>query len=425
MKFVFTGLVALAVGIGVGALAFRSEAVRDDVRPPRDGVVSEPPRVPVDVELADARVASPAAAEPDARTSVASDVDADEALLSAALLAYARDGITSGWSARRDDAIPPSALDAGMARFEELVLEAPRTIGMELAEQRTRTELAEADARRGGAFALLELLMSGDGAPVLGLVEDVTAFDALFVRESPETTVDPARAKSGDPTEFEPGSTIRFPAGCFSIGNVLERGARATAAPDLTLAGSGMDATLLVLEEDLGSRGPIRRFEIRDCTIYTNDNYLFDHRQGPATVVLTRVRVVGFDKGSGASCALAMREGVVLQAVGCRFEGGYGGMPTAGTLFDIRNDGLVARFDDCVVARTAVDLRRLQPNVTLLFSGCRLEGLLYADGFDQQLVAHPGVALAGTTVEPYDPNLHGPLVRDLNELFPGWKGRLE
>ena len=45
-----------------------------------------------------------------------------------------------------------------MARFEELVLEAPRTIGMELAEQRTRTELAAEIVQDPGGWSAGALL---------------------------------------------------------------------------------------------------------------------------------------------------------------------------------------------------------------------------------------------------------------------------
>jgi len=71
---------------------------------------------------------------------------------------------------------------------------------------------------------------------------------------------------------------------------------------DVTMAGAGIDATMLVLGGDLGTRDSLRNFAIRDCTVHTNNHYLFDQRVKPAAVRFERVRVVGFDMGAGASC---------------------------------------------------------------------------------------------------------------------------
>lgn len=352
------------------------------------------------------------------------DAPSDE-LIGEALRAYAREQITAAWRGARNETIPDEDLALGLAQFEELVLSAPYTIGAQLAEQRTRSELLAADARRGGAFALLEKLDSGEGAPVLSLVHDTAAFDALFVREAPEHGVDLALAKKSSREELTDGSTFAFPAGCFLIDNLLERGSRSTAPKDFTIAGAGMDATLLVLDQDLGSRGPIRNFTLRDCTVHTDGNYLFDHRQGAATVTLERVRVVGFDSGAGGSCAISMREGVVLSARSCRFEGGFGRSPVHGHLLSHGNGAVIARFDDCTVERSALGLDSQSAKSTVLFAHCALIDVLDHTDPIHVVDQHPGIELVGTTLTRYEPVEGESLKRDLDELFPGWQQRLE
>jgi hypothetical protein len=115
---------------------------------------------------------------------------------------------------------------------------------------------------------------------------------------------------------------------------------------------------------------------------------------------------------------------VLLHVRDCRFEGGYGGAPEHGRLFDIHNDALVARLERCTVSRTKLELERLRPNVTVLFTGCLLEDLL--DRTDQGAVAdkHKGIELVDTLVTSYNEQTSGPLERDLDELFPDWEERL-
>jgi hypothetical protein len=364
----------------------------------------------------------------DSRQPAPADAPADASsddLIGEALRAHAREGIALAWSRARNETIPDEDLALGMAQFEEFVLSIPYSIGTQLAEQRTRSEMLAADARRGGAFTLLEKLDAGEGAPVLSLVHDTAAFDALFVREAPEHGVDLALAKTSSREELTDGSTFVFPAGCFLIDNLLERGANSVAPKDFTIAGAGMDATLLVLDEDLGSRGPIRNFTLRDCTVHTDSNYLFDHRRGAATVTLERVRVVGFDMGAGSSCAFALGDGVVLSVRSCRFEGGFGRNPGSGTLFDMRTDAFVARFDGTLVQHVALGFEHIRPNATVLFANCRLENVFsWRDPFET-VDEHAGIELVATTLTLHEKAQGESLERDLDELFPGWQQRLE
>lgn len=425
MKSVLAAVVAFALGLAIGHLL-----IGGDTPPPRANgeqhASAEPDAPEARVELVDATLgAGPNERAPvDAREPAPTDAPSDE-VISEALRAYARERITTGWRDTRNEEIPDEDLATGMAQFEEIVLEMPYSIGAELAKQRTRSEFLDADARRGGAFGLLATLHAGEGAPVLSLVHDTAAFDALFVRETTEHGVDLALAKKSSREELADGSTFVFPAGCFLIDNLLERGARSAAPKDFTIAGSGMDSTLLVLDEDLGSRGAIRNFTLRDCTVHTDGNYLFDHRSGAATVTLERVRVVGFDSGSGSSCAISMNDGVVLSVRSCHFEGGFGRSPGSGDVFDMRTDALVARFDDCFMQHVGLGFDHIRPNATVLFVNCRLENIFTWSDLLETIEFHAGIELVATTLTLHKKVEGQSLKRDLHELFPAWQQRLE
>lgn len=350
-------------------------------------------------------------------------------LFSEALLAYARDGLSSGWLGVRGDAMPDDQLAIGMAQFEDNVRAMPRGLGYQLAQARTKAELLAADARRGGAFALLATLMEGDGAPLPELVGDAAAFDELFAREHPEAPVDAGEWELG--ADVPDGTTLNFGAGCFRF--TLPVDSRRQAPSDLTIAGAGMDATLLVLTSDLGSRGALQRLELRDCTVFTDNNYFFDHRQGAATVVLERVRVIGFDMAAGGSCCFSLDDGVALTVRDSIIAGGYGRAPGSGTLFDQRNDALLARFENCSIEGIEVNVSRIKSNATVIFENCDLLDITSNQPLEPQVQAHAGVQFIACRLEELSAqSLYAPestvkadLTRDLNDLFPDWRTRLE
>jgi hypothetical protein len=436
MKLALPVLLALVVGLALGHVLFSSEPVVErGVGVVSDGEARDDDDLgPVELAGGGAADRSDASKTEDSRGSDAGtgrvEVVVEEAgLFSDALLAYARDGLYSGWSGVRGDAMPDDQLAIGMAQFEDNVRSMPRGLGRQLAEARTKAELLAADARRGGAFGLLATLLEGDGAPLPELVGNAAAFEELFAREHPEAPVDAAKWEPG--ADAPDGTTLNFPAGCFRFELPADQQGQAPA--DLTIAGAGMDATLLVLTDDLGSRGALQRLELRDCTIYTNNNYLFDQRQGGATVVLDRVRVVGFDIGAGSSCALFFQEGLALTARNSIFAGGFGRSPIHGTLFDMRNDALLARFENCSIERMAIEVWRLQPNATVVFESCDLLDIISHQPLVEQVQSHAGVELIAcrleevSTSELYssESTKKDELVRDLDDLFPDWKTRLE
>ncbi|HUR26829.1 MAG TPA: hypothetical protein VM509_01475, partial [Planctomycetota bacterium] len=286
--------------------------------PERRPVIDAVPKSTPEVEHVAARRSADEHGEEASSTNRA----ASEGLISAALRDYAREGIRTGWREARNEEIPDERLVAGTRMFEERLLALPKSIGTELAELKTREEQLAEDARRGGAFALLEGMAKG-GTPVTALVSDAEQFEALFARGTPEITV---RAESLGPDltkHLESGKTYEYGVGVHE----LEIDLRGKDLPsDVTIAGAGMNRTLLVLKDDIFAASSLRRFSIRDCTVFTNNNYLFDQRGGPATILLERITVLGFDMGAGGSCALgfAGSTGLVLLARDCRFLGGYG-----------------------------------------------------------------------------------------------------
>ncbi|MBK7643667.1 MAG: hypothetical protein IPJ19_11585 [Planctomycetes bacterium] len=441
MKLAFPLLAALLVGLAIGFFAgghfapapsASTQALPREAQPASGVREAEPPLENVAPPRESVSTREAQAATEDTRSAV-------EDLIGPRLREYARQGIRTAWKESRSDEISDERLEFGMRDFESSVLSLPAAIGRRLAAERSREELLARDARTGGAFALLDKL-SKTPTPMLELATDPAAMQALLARASPETTVRAEGLGKSLAKQLESGKTYSYPAGVFPI--ELNFNGLQQVPQEVTIAGAGMDATLLVLSGDIFADKPLQRFSIRDCTVFTNNNYLFDQRGAPATVLLERMRVVGFDMGAGSSCALGFSSGgLVLLARDCRFEGGYGRNPAYGQLMDIRSPALVARMERCRVERVTLGADRLSADSTLLFSQCTLSDLLDPQmrfaaaeqrlAYEQALHAKPGLVFQGTTISFFDNaawNL--PLTswdvpaRDLNELFPGWQQAL-
>jgi hypothetical protein len=418
MLRVFLGLV---VGIALGAGFAMYLDARSNGSHPAAPIVVEKPERAADVATS---AAAPSGAPSDERSERAPAADslvrADDpaVLISSALMEYARANMKLGWSKQRKDEMPSDALAEGSALFEQGVRGMPMMIGRELADRRTKQERALEDARTGGAFALLAKLREGNTGPVTKLAADRDAMLALLQRDSSEKVVDGTGRHGHWKDVLEDGVTLSFPAGVFSTDNPF-RDAKSPPR-DVTIRGAGMDATLLVMQSDIDGRGELRRFALRDCTVFTNGNYLFGQRAG-ATVLMERVRVIGFDMGAGSSCALAF-DGVVMVATDCRFEGGYGRAPEWGTLFDVRSESLVARFERCTLSLIHMNVQWLRSGATAFFAGCNLIDML--DDPRKDPASHPGLSFADTSITLFGTTSTVPKL-DLNTLFPDWQQRME
>ncbi len=351
---------------------------------------------------------------------------AGSGLFSQALVAYARDGIEAGWGQLRSDALGQERAAEGMGQFEQRVLDAPQSIGLSLARQASEREAALEDLRSGGVFALLEALEDG-GGPLPDLVRSDAEFEALFERAAPESFLSGlSYRKSAEP--FADGTTLDFPAGVFELGDITDYWP--VFPRDVTLAGAGRDATLLVVG-DLSADERLRNFTLRDCTVFTDNEYLFDLRREAAGIRLERVRLTGFDTGAGKSCAFGTEE-LALLAVDSLFVAGYGRHPEYGRLFDVRTDALVARFENCRFEGLQLDLERTRPGATVVFETCTFIDL--SDYEDPRRVqeARAGIVFDSCSFqgkgrwegqpggEPWEP-----VALDLNDLFPGWRDALQ
>jgi hypothetical protein len=322
------------------------------------------------------KTVEPALVEPEravaspARTSLTAE---SEVLISAALRRYAQAGIRKGWKDVRSDEIPDEDLVEGLQTYEVIVLESPQTIGASLAERRTKVEEALADARTGGVFTLLEKLGQGGLGPLPALVGDPAQLEPLFARTVGEDVRSGLLDREHPDKSTEDGVTLSWPIGVFKLKNLMKE--KDPYPRDVTLAGAGMDATMLVLDADLMTRDSLRNFSIRDCTVHTNNNYLFDLRLKPAAVRFERVRFVGFDMGAGGSCLIGTKA-LAIWAKSCRFDGGYGRSPQHGTLFDVRTDGLLARFDSCSFSLMNMQINHIRSGATVLFNSCALDEIL-------------------------------------------------
>lgn len=246
---------------------------------------------------------------------------------------------------------------------------------------------------------------------VPSLVADGAGFGALF-----------ERAKDG-PILFGPageapldGAIVRYPAGAHAF-DAAAWNRLAAFPPDVVVEGVGMNSTLLRLNEALSPRTSVRTLTIRDLTIDCNEHYLTDVGDPkPFVLRLARVRVVGFDSGTGRSVMFKVRHGA-LYANGCFFEAGYGRAPGTGTLFRV-NQALLVRLEDCTIRGPFARLFDVDAGASYHFFRCALDDL---NAEHRGLREHPpgGVRLEECRFD-YRPENTPFTRRKLADLHPDW-----
>jgi|GEM_PF-2825687 len=337
-------------------------------------------------------------------------------LFSARLREHAEAGIREGWGRVRPDSIPDVLLVEGVEQYRRLVEEAPAAMGFQLA--RKEDELDEA-REVGEAFELLEKLEQGQG-PLPEVAADAKAFEQLFRPSTPAVVRDgPGFSRDGAPLT-EDGATLRFPAGVFRVRDLVH--SSQPMPRDVTLVGAGKDATLLLFD-DLSCRGRLANFGIENCTVLVQDA-LFDLRGEAGVIRLEHVRILGHDRSAGGTHLMSAPSAAFL-AKDCEFLGGYGGRPGSSSIFDVRR-GLVARFDRCRFVELELGLGSLDGKATVVFSRCDFVDSL--EDVRAQAAKKPGVQLEGCSIRLYDkgaPDAWPPPRRDLNELFPGWREKIQ
>lgn len=358
--------------------------------------------------VSDAREHAPAPAPPTIET-----VRTEEAgLISAALRKYALDELHAGWAELRKDPMPEPTAERGFSLFDEQLRALPRAIGRELAKQQTTNEtLAGEDV-----LAIVQTLHESSLGPQPQLVHDRERFDRLFECAA-GPAVEGVRPRSEPCAPFADGTRIVFPPGAYSLqrlSSCLEHSQ--PPARCITIQGAGMDQTLFV-DARLAAREGIQRFTLRDCTLEGLD--VIDARSGANALELERVRFVGFDVAAGSSNPFRSSAGVALHLSDCRIEGGYGRHPGSGNLFDVRTDGVLARFDRCQLSGLSLPLDWLHSGATILFADCRLTDMFDRDPLTDDESGR--LTFERCRIEMHDKQSGEPARRDLNELFPGWQ----
>jgi hypothetical protein len=133
--------------------------------------------------------------------------------------------------------------------------------------------------------------------------------------------------------------------------------------PLVTLAGAGMDETLLVLSRSLSTKG-MGSLALTDLTVDCQGHELADVHTNGVTIALRRCRVVGwgYELADGRLHLLASQ---------CRFEAGYGRPPGQEILrgFGSLHDAL-AQYESCVFRGP---FREPYDKGAALYLGCRFE----------------------------------------------------
>jgi hypothetical protein len=250
--------------------------------------------------------------------------------------------------------------------------------------------------------------------PFPALVGDASRFAAVFERRAPESTTDHAAFHAGD-VPFVDGATIRYPPGVFHLPRYLPGG---LAVPeDVAIVGAGMDETLFVVM-DPRLHQEVVRLRLADCTVRTWGPAL-DFPIHPASVLLERVRFVGFDEEPGSGAALSLLRSVALLARDCRFESGYGDAPGIAMVLDARRPAVLARFEGCLFDGLRLSPRSIHPQATVVFDACRFRRMpVDVTGAVER---RAGIVFADTAVQLRDRGAGPPAPRSLDALFPGWR----
>lgn len=339
----------------------------------------------------------------------------DDPRFSAELLGYATDQLRAGWKEVRTDEMPDDVLATSLAEFREATLAAPRAIGKRIAESITANERLEGALAAGDGIAMLEALESERTGPPLDLAMDADKMEELVAPRKNRGFSDGVRHVKQLDDAADESVTIQFPAGVYAIGSSFMR-SKKPFPKEVTILGAGMDSTLL-LGGDFSPRSALERFTMRDCTVYTDDA-LTDVRGVPATIFLERVRLIGFDRGSGGSSAIETA-GLALLCRDSVIEGGYGRSPIHSYLFDVRTPAMVVRFERCRLSRISLSTIRTEHSVA--FVDCELSNL--HGGLTAFSDSYPGVTFHGTSISLAPPGSSETRL-DLNTLFPDWESRV-
>jgi hypothetical protein len=375
---------------------------------PRDGSAAMPasPAATGDTSAAPAPRTAPDLSVPAAAVPAAVERD-DGALFSERLQAFARAEVARGWRDVRADDVPAHVVEQVLRDYEHQLRTMAHAWGKAAGAVRDRDEAKERLFAGDDGVALLRAIDGAEPAAKRFVASD--GFERLFGPRAGGVAVDADALVSGQ--ELPDGATISFGAGVHAVPE-LRRG-RDGFPRDVTLRGAGMDATLLVWSEQ-GPNGAIERLAVQDCTVFA-DGALTDTRSSPAVLSLRRVRVAGFDCGSGHAVAFYLNGGAALHGVDCRFEGGYGRHPGSHAHLVTAGGAFLARFDRCSFERMTLEYAR---SGTVRFVDCAMRDML------QPQPSSPSFHNCSYAMAPPERRDEASFRRDLNDLFPQWRERL-
>jgi len=272
LKYLALATLALLLGFAIGWAANAGSSAPDGVAVQADNAETVAAPVASDAER-DARSSNSAIDPPRVARAAGG-------LISNELARYARDEIAVGWLELRKDPIPDATRERGFGEFEEILKRTPREIGRKLAERQND----EDSLASGDIFSILAALDREDLGPQPEIVRNQERFQGFF-KCARGATLDGPSAIADRSQSLGDSATLVFGPGIHVLGSFLQDVNEAPRC--LEVAGAGIDRTLLVLG-DISVRGPVDRFSIRDCTVFTGDRYLFDLRSVPSVVELER-----------------------------------------------------------------------------------------------------------------------------------------
>ena len=327
------------------------------------------------------------------------------------LLAYAEDA----YRATRDELgepVTPDELEAMLERFPPAVLSLPadfaRSDVREIQTNRARdARLAQVESELA---APLFLALMREGGEVPEFEMDDPFVDGLVTNRTRTGSQDGASFAEGDELVAE-GLVLSFGSGIHALDEKRLRGPRGEPFPtDITLEGTGMDSTLLRLN-DVSIRGDVERLTLRDMTIDCMNDGLFDLRSGTLSVDVVRVRFVRFDAAHGGCDLFSANYGMVLDMRDSEVIGGFGRAPGRGELLD--GSPIVGRFTNVLFDLLDPSFDKLD---RALFTACRFERIHESYIEQGNLLDFQNCDFGEILPGSYSDAEYR---RSLNELFPG------
>jgi hypothetical protein len=263
-------------------------------------------------------------------------------------------------------------------------------------------------------FALLAWLEKAGRGPLPEVVGDSAKFEAYFASQNREHWVDaaPYLKRLHDP--LAPGVVLQIEPGVWKIEAFEPQSG--PFPPDVTVAGSGTNRTLLLLG-GIRPVGSLARFTLRDCTVFTDSQALFEMPGGLASITFERARLIGFDSGVGNAVLIRARGlGIVMRD--CEIAGGYGRAPGQGTLFDVPSAALLARCERCKFSGLRLGAESWNTGASAALVECTALALL--DDPQASLATHAGIAATATTFVRLADGARPPAL-DIDGLFADWR----